>query len=71
MPADEKILKDFDTYTKRMEDQKEWLNKLYYDPEFSTLFNRPMLSMLLTGCDFFIENFAEMKRKYELRKIGK
>lgn len=70
MPADEKILSDFDKYHKGVEDLSTWLDKLYYSEEFSTLFNRPVLRMMITGCDYLIENLEELKRKYMARKEG-
>ena len=70
MPTDEKILADFDKHHKATEDLSTWLDKLYYDPEFSTLFNRPVLSMMITGCDYLTENLEALKRKYITAKQG-
>lgn len=70
MPADEKILTDFDKHHKAVEDLRDWFDKLYYDPVFSTLFNRPVLSLMMTGCDYLIENLEGLKRKYVTRKQG-
>jgi hypothetical protein len=64
MAIDEKIVKDFDTHTSDVDRLHNWLNQLYYDPEFSTLFNRPILSMLMTGCDYLSENLKLLRNKY-------
>lgn len=70
MAADEKILADFDLHHKDVEALASWLDKLYYSDEFSTLFNRPVLRMMITGCDYLTENLEELKRKYVARKEG-
>ena len=70
MPADPKILADFDLHLKRVEELGVWLDKLYYSDEFSNLFNRPVLRMMITGCDYLTENLEGLKRKYIARKEG-
>ncbi|NVM22325.1 MAG: hypothetical protein HWN68_11165 [Desulfobacterales bacterium] len=70
MPVDDQILKDFDKHITRVEELSTWLDKLYYDPEFSTIFNRPVLSTLITGCDFLTENLETLKKKYIARRKG-
>jgi len=64
MATDEKILQDFDIYLKQLDQIHNWLNLLYYDTVFSTLFNRPVLSMLMTGCDYLTENIRLLRIKY-------
>ena len=70
MAADEKIVADFDKHIKAVTDLSTWLDKLYYSEEFSTLFNRPVLRMMITGCDYLTENLEALKRKYMARKEG-
>ena len=67
---DETILKDFNRSIRQLSEIKEWIDKLYYDPEFSTLFNRPVLSMLSTACEYVFTNLIELKQKYITRKAG-
>lgn len=70
MPIDEKILADFDKHIKAVEELAAWFDKLYYTEEFATLFNRPVLRMMITGCDYLTENLELLKRKYMTRKTG-
>jgi hypothetical protein len=44
------------------------LRQLYNDPEFSTLFNRPVLSLMDAGCDYLITNLRLLVAKFEARK---
>ena len=61
---DEQIVKDFDANMARTTEVKDFLKKLYYDPEFSTLFNRPVLSMLITAAEYLRANLNVLKVKY-------
>lgn len=70
MAADEKILADFDKHHKDVEALSTWLDKLYYAEEFAPFFTRPVLRMMITGCDYLTENLEELKRKYIARKEG-
>ena len=70
MVADEKIIADFDKHLKAVDELAAWFDKLYYSDEFSTLFNRPVLRMMITGCDYLTENLEGLKRKYMARKEG-
>ena len=67
MPVlDDKLLSDFEKHTKELEDIKSWLNDLYYHPEFSSLFNRPVISMLITAADYLRQNLITLRQKYQL-----
>lgn len=63
------IIKDLDHNMQTMEDMKLFLDRLYYNNEFATMFNKPVLSMMSSGCDFLIENFRRLKVQY-LAKQG-
>ena len=54
----------------KVEEVQKHLRTLYNDPEFSTLFNRPVLSLLDAGCDYLIVNIRILATKFELRKKG-
>jgi hypothetical protein len=43
---------------------KDHLTRLYYNDQFSSLFNRPVLSMLFNGCDYLSENIKALREKY-------
>lgn len=58
------IVKDFDENMARCNHIIDFLKKLYYDPEFSTLFNRPVLSMLITAGVYLHDNLSALKVKY-------
>jgi len=64
MAIDEKMLADFNLNIKHIIEVKTWLDKLYFDPEFATIFTRPVLSIMITGCSFLIENLSRLKLTY-------
>lgn len=64
MPVDDKMLADFDRHTENVTELKDWFDKLYYDPEFSVTFTRPVLSFMITACKFLIENLNKLKTIY-------
>jgi len=70
MPVDEKMIADFDRHIKNVTELKEWFDKLYFDPEFSTIFTRPILSIMITGCSFLIENLNRLKTTYLAQPKG-
>lgn len=61
---EDQIVKDFDASMERANEIKDFLKKLYYDPEFSTLFNRPVLTMLITAAEYLNSNLLVLKIKY-------
>lgn len=64
---DQKIIDDLDANVSKVNDVKAFLDRLYYDQEFSTVFNRPVLSMLISACDYLSSNIALLKTKYLAR----
>lgn len=61
---DDQLVKDFDKYVRQIDDIRSWLEKLYYDSEFASIFNRPVLSMLMTGCEYLSSNLNQLKIRY-------
>lgn len=70
MYVDEKMISDFDRHIKNVSNLKEWFDQLYFDPEFSTIFTRPILSIMITGCTFLIENLGKLKITYLAQPKG-
>ena len=64
---DQKIIDDLQDGQSKVDAVKSLLNKLYYDQEFSTLFTRPVLSMMIAGCDYLITNLGLLAEKYRVR----
>lgn len=52
----------------KVQDVQKHLRTLYNDQEFSTLFNRPVLSLMDAGCDYLITNLRLLAVKFEARK---
>lgn len=52
----------------KVQDVQKHLRTIYNDPEFSTLFNRPVLSLLDAACDYLITNIQKLAVKFETRK---
>ena len=63
---DDKLLSDFNNHIDQLQKTKDWLDKLYYHPEFSSLFNKPVISMLITAADYLRSNLVTLRQKYEL-----
>ncbi len=59
----EKIEDDLTESIRKVEEVKEFLTTLYYDPEFSNLMTRPTLSLLIAGCDYLSSNLRILKTK--------
>jgi len=62
--VDEKIVEDLAAQIKAIQGTKTFIDKLYYDPAFSSFFNRPVLSMLMAGCDYLSSNLDILRSKY-------
>jgi len=65
---DEKVISDLKDSSNAVLKVKDLLNTLYYDKEFSTVFNRPVLSMLMIACDYLSNNLNELSTKYVISK---
>jgi len=65
---DEKVVSDLKDSSDSILQVKTLLNQLYYNNEFSTVFNRPVLSMLMIACDYLSSNLNELSTKYVIGK---
>jgi len=65
--VDEKVLADLDQAKNKIGDVKELLNRLYYHPEFGKVFDRPVISILLSACDYLVVNLDHLKTRYAQR----
>lgn len=68
MSFEPRIITDFDKHIQNTEETRDWLKMLYYDPDFSSFFNRPILSMLMTGYDWLADNLQQLRAKYLIRR---
>lgn len=66
---DDKIIKDIETIQGYMRETKRFLDKIYYNPEFSTMFTKPMVSFLDHAVDFISDNLTKLKVRY-IEKAG-
>ncbi|GAH37809.1 unnamed protein product [marine sediment metagenome] len=65
---DEIVVKDLEKHIGHLEELSKWLNDIYYRPDFVTIFNQPVISMMSTGTDYLTENLRLLKQKYLLRQ---
>lgn len=61
---DDKIIDDFNTNIKRIESVNEWLDRLYYNPEYATFFIKPVLTILVSACQYLSSNLIILRDKY-------
>lgn len=64
----DKLMKDVDAHVQRLWELKTFLDKLYYNPEFSTVFTKPVVSFLDQACDFLIDTLNALSNKYANKK---
>lgn len=64
MTIDEKLVSDLDKQIKNAESIQEFMDKIYYNEEISTFFNKPVLSMLSTAATYLLENLQLQRTKY-------
>lgn len=67
MATDPKIVEDILTHVEAINDVKAWLDKVYYIDEFSTMFTKPVIKMLITACDYLAQNLEILSAKYITR----
>lgn len=63
MAVDEKVINDIEEAVKKITNVKELLNRIYYHPEFGNIFNKPVLSLLITACDYLNSNLDVIRVK--------
>lgn len=61
---DEKVLTDLQDAADGAKAIGDLLDRLYYHSDFSTVFNRPVLSMLIAGAKYLHDNLIILKDKY-------
>jgi hypothetical protein len=61
---DEKVLIDLQDAADGAKAIGDLLNRLYYHSDFSTVFNRPVLSMMIAGAKYLSSNLLILKDKY-------
>jgi len=61
---DEKVLTDLQDAADGAKAIGDLLNRLYYHSDFSTVFNRPVLSMMIAGAKYLADNIIILKDKY-------
>lgn len=69
MPENKDYVKEISSMIERVEAVKTDLGALQTDPDFVSFSNRPIITMLMTGCDFLTRNFSELKKSYRQRTI--
>lgn len=69
MAIDVKIVEDIKGHVESIEAAKAWLEKIYYIPEFTTMFTKPVISMLITACDYLSQNLDILRQKYIDRNL--
>lgn len=62
-----KVITDCTTHIDRLVELKTWLSTLYYDAEFGAFYHRPILSLLIAGADYLVENLSQMKARASVR----
>ena len=48
---------------KHIEETADFLEDLYKDPKIATPFNKPVISVLITACDYLSTNLDILNRK--------
>lgn len=70
MPIDDKLLSDLDSHIENVDQIGVWLDKVYYNPEFSGFFTRPVVSILIQTVKFLSDNLGSLREKYNNKLKG-
>lgn len=62
--VDQKVIDDVTEAAQSVEKVKSLLNALYYNADFATFSTRPVISMLVTACDYLAANLKILANKY-------
>jgi len=65
--SEEVVIEDFTTHIDHVQALRDWLQKLYYTEEFGVFFQRPIISLLITGCDYLTENLKTMRNRWRMK----
>jgi hypothetical protein len=61
------LAKDFTAHLNNLQALKVFLEKLYYDAEFSTFFSRPLISMLMVAVDYLEVNLVAQRNRWRVK----
>ncbi len=61
---DKKLVNDLEDWVDKVAELKAFLNTLYYNQEISVVLGRPIISFLITGCDFLRVNLESLASKW-------
>ena len=64
---DQKVIDDLKLSQANIESLKSLLDRLYYHSEFGTVRTRPVISMLITACDYLTSNLGILAEQYRLK----
>ncbi len=64
----EKVIDDLKDHITNLEELKIWLDKVYYDSDFSNMFDRRVLTLMAAGTNYLVINLTLMKDKQINRK---
>jgi len=65
--SDAKLIEDLEEHITNLTRLLNYLKILYYREEFTTIANRPVVSMLITAGEFLITNLELQLQSYKLR----
>jgi hypothetical protein len=69
--VDEKLERDVLSSIQDLNRLKDLLDRLYYHPDFGTFATRPIISMLVSACDYLASNLDVLLGKYKARAEGR
>jgi len=69
--VDEKLERDVLSSIQDLNRLKDLLDRLYYHPDFGTFTTRPIISMLVSACDYLQSNLDVLLGKYKARAEGR
>uniref|UniRef100_A0A6H1ZMG2 Uncharacterized protein n=1 Tax=viral metagenome TaxID=1070528 RepID=A0A6H1ZMG2_9ZZZZ len=61
---EQKVLDDLQEAADKVKSVGDLLNRLYYSSDLSTIFIRPLLSMLIAATVYLADNLLSLKEKY-------
>jgi len=65
---DDQLFTDLYEAKEKVDSVKAFLERVYYHPEFSTVMNRPVISMLITASTYLSDNLVALAQKFRLQR---
>jgi len=65
---DDQLITDLTEAREKVDSVRALLERVYYHPEFSSVMNRPVISMLITACIYLADNLDALKQKFILKQ---